>query len=71
MARRALATNLINALIAPRYPQRVKGFIFIVAAMLAADAALNHSGITISIFHGAMQVIHGFKSSLSGSIFSS
>ncbi|WP_188444797.1 hypothetical protein [Sphingomonas psychrolutea] len=49
----------------------MKGFIFIVAAMLAVDAALNHSENTISIFHGAMQVIHGFKSSLSGSIFSS
>ena len=61
----------MSALIAPRYRRDVKGFIFIVAAMLAVDAALNHSGNTISIFHGAMQVIHGFKSSLSGSIFSS
>ena len=71
MARGALATNLISTLIALRYPQCVKGFLFIIAAMLAVDAALNHSGITISMLHGAMHVIHGFKSSLSGSIFSS
>jgi hypothetical protein len=71
MVRGTLATSFINAFTAPRYRHRVKSFLFIVAAMLAVDAALNQSEITISIFHGAMHVIRGLKSSVAGSIFSS
>jgi len=37
--------------------------------MLATDAAVNHSAITLSLVRAASAAMHGFGASVSGSIF--
>lgn len=53
-----------------RYDQRMKGLFFIIAVMLAADAILDRSAITLSLVRGASAAVHGVTGSISESIFS-